>query len=652
MEHGLVQSLRILPGVLPFASILAWSVLFRFQDVSACRGWRWSLALSCTLLGVFVLVLTELLSAMHGLNARWALVGWSIYLLIPSVVLFREKLSMEVRSEFERLMGKLQQVPLWMLGMMLLVGGVTMLMAVASPPMNFDAQCYHLPRQLFWLMQGSVQPFAATYSYQNSQPVLTEYLGLNLMLLSGGDAWHNLIQWVYFVAACGLVTLITQSIGGGGRAQALAVLLIALVPVAFFEASNAKNDIAVSFFILVPLLVGLRIWTRAWIPSVLVLLLAALSAGLAMATKGTAIAYLPPVAVLITAACLRRDGGMRVLLMALIPGMLFSVLPLAPVLIRNLRTYHSVGGETAGLLNASHTPKSILGVVIKDIANQYAFGSDTSIVSLEKGVRKLLNTIGVNPDDPATTIACDQLENGAFRFFYFVGCEDVIPAPIQTTLLLLIPFFLLIPSFRGRDGTVALTAVVFGSFLLFCVIFRWQPWGGRLLIPLFYMSAPLVGNAGAMLLSRWIPLALTALGILFLTPHMLFQGQRHLFGWQSVFRLSKEEQMSIPMPGRSEEIRSVIGQLKSKEIHRILFDGKVSPMYGLLREIRIQLPQVRISSGGLLDPVAAEALVETLSSPDDPECNGLSGYHMVWKGKFYRVYLKGPEVKTFRPKEA
>jgi hypothetical protein len=598
------------------------------------------LALSCTVLGSFVLVLTELLSAVHGLNAATAFGAWSLYLFIPLILLWIKKPQNDFREEVERILCKLQQVPLWMSGVILLLCGSLFLIAIASPPMNFDVQCYHLPRQIFWMMQGCVEPFSATYSYQNSQPVLTEYLGLNLMLLSGGDAWHNLVQWMYFVAACGLVTLITRAIGGKGRAQALAVIFIALVPVAFFEASNSKNDIAVSFFILMPVFVGLKIWTKEWDVSVPILLLAALAAGIAMATKGTAIAYLPPVAFLIIAGCFRREGSLRVFLMALIPGMLISSLPLAPIAIRNLNTYHSVGGETSGLLNASHTPKSVLGVVIKDIANQYAFGSDTSIVSLEKGVRKLLNMIGVNPDDPATTIACDQLGRGSLRFFYFEGCEDIIPAPIQMTLCLLIPFFLLIPAFRSRGGMVALSSVVFGAFLLFCVVFRWQPWGGRLLIPLFFMAAPLIGNVGAMLLSPWIPMSVTALGILFLQPHMLFHGQRHLFGWQSIFRLSKEEQMSIPMPGRSEEIRSVINQLKSKEIHRILFDGKVSPMYGLLREIRIKLPQVRISSGNLLDPAGAEALVETLNSPDDPESKALSGYHLVWKGKFYRVYLK------------
>jgi len=652
MHHGLIQSLQVVFGVMPFLSTLAWAFLFRFQGRGAPHPWRWTLALSCTVLGAFVLVLTELLSAVHGLKAATAVTAWSLYLLIPLILLTARRCLINLRAEAEGILNKLQQVPLWMLGVILLLGGIMLLMAVASPPMNFDVQCYHLPRQLFWLMQGSVQPFAATFSYQNSQPVLTEYLGLNLMLLSDGDAWHNLVQWMYFVAACGLVTLMTQSIGGNGRAQALAVIFIALVPVAFFEASNSKNDIAVSFFILMPLFVGLKIWMKEWAPSVPMLLLAALTAGLALATKGTAIAYLPPIAILIITGCIRRGGGARVLLLTLIPGVLISALPLAPVATRNLKSYHSAGGETSGLLNASHTPKSILGVVIKDIANQYAFGSNTSIVSLETGVRKLLNTIGVNPDDPETTIACDQLGGNALRFFYFVGCEDIIPAPVQMTLCLLIPFFLLIPAFRSKSGMVALSSVVFGAFLLFCVIFRWQPWGGRLLIPFFCMAAPLVGTAGAVLFHQWVPLAVTFLGILFLQPHMLFHGQRHIFGWQSVFRLSKEEQMCIPMPERKEEIRSIIKCLKSDQVHRILFDGKVSPMYGLLRQIRIELPQVEIISGSASKLSDEDALIESINSPEDPVLNVLTGYQLVWKGRFYRVYLKDPESRVLKTTKA
>ena len=400
--------MQTLLGALPFGAIGAWTAFFYFLGGSVSRGWRWSLALSCTVLGVFVLVLTELLSSTHGLHAGYAVVAWALYLLSPIVILFKRRELIDVMAEVVRFVGKVKQVPIWMLVVILLLGGVTLLMAVASPPMNFDVQSYHLPRQVFWLMQGSVQHFNATYPFQNCHPVLTEYLGLSLMLLSGGDVWHNLVQWIYFVAACGMVTLITRSIGGNGRAQALAILFIALVPVAFFQASNSKNDIVASFFILIPLLIGLRIWNRGWNAKVRLLLLAALGAGLAMASKGTAAAYLPPIAFLILIACL-RVGAWRSVLLALVPGIVLVAVTILPNSLRNLNTYHSLTGPSAGMTNERHDPGSVLGVAIKNIANEYAFGADESIHAVEIATRKVLESLGLDPDDPYTDLGAAQL---------------------------------------------------------------------------------------------------------------------------------------------------------------------------------------------------------------------------------------------------
>jgi hypothetical protein len=624
----------IILGIIPFAATLMWALFFHLHPPSGERSLRSSLALACVLLGTFVICLTEALSALHLLKFIPVLTTWTVYLLIPLVVVTRGRNGIDWRGEITVILAKIKRLPLWMtLGIM----GLFFLifrMAIASPPCNYDVQCYHLPRQIYWLMQGGVQHFEATYSYQNSQPFLTEYLGLNLMMLSGGDAWHNLVQWLFFVAACGLVTLVTRSIGGRGRAQALAVLFIALVPVAFLEASNTKNDIVVSFFVLIPMLIGVRLWTGALVVTLPVLSLAALSAGLAMGTKGTALAFLPSSALLIVAACLCHRAW-RVMLLAFLPCLLLPLLPLAPVAMRNLTTYHSLGGETAGLLNAEHHPKAILGVVIKDVVNQFAFGSKDSIHTLEYGVRSLMDRLGLNPDDPATSIQTPQLDSGKFSFFYMIGCEDVIPAPVQTALVLLLPLILLFPSFRKNSGTLPLACVMIGSFLLFCAIFRWQPWGGRLLIPAFFMAAPLIGKAEDLLRPRWMPILITALEVMFLWQHISYTGQRHLMGWCSVFHFSKESQMSVAFMGRKEEIRSVMDALRSKNVSQIQVDGKDSPIYGLLREIRISLPEAKIISGHLAAPNNADAIVEAVSGDEGVVP---MGYHLDWSGKYYRVY--------------
>lgn len=621
-------------GIVPFLAMLSWGVFFYLWIKTDERSLRWSICLACIQMGGFVILLTEVLSAIHALAFKPVLAAWCIYLLVPTTLLIFGRMYVDWSEEWARLWKRIKGMPVWAFAVLVALIFVMFRMAIASPPCIYDVQSYHLPRQIFWLMQGSVQHFNATYPYQNSHPVLTEFLGINLMLLSGGDAWHNLTQCFFFVAACGVVTLITKSIGGGGRAQALAVLFIALVPVAFFEASNAKNDIVASCFILIPLLIGLRIWNRQRKADVSCLFLAALAAGLAMATKGTVIAYLPASALLILIACV-GSGEWKSLLLAGVPGLLIALLPMGPNSIRNLQSYHSLGGDAAAVLNDSHDPRSVVGVAVKNVANQFACGSDAFIKSLEAGTRILLKEIGSNPDDSHTNGNFEQLNGPNLHFLYAVGCEDEIPAPIQTILALLIPFFLLIPTFRKDAGTIALGCVLIGSFLLYCAIFRWQPWGGRLLIPAFFMAAPLVGKAEDLFRPKWLPLLITALEMAFLWPQISNTGQRHLLGWWSVFRMPKEEQMSIAFPGRLEEIRKVASILGKKHVTEVMIDGKDSAIYGLLREVHLELPDVKLHSGHLANPNHDDVIVEAVSGIDEMPPKG---YSLDWAGKYYRVY--------------
>jgi hypothetical protein len=625
----------MLLGILPFAATLVWALFFYQRSKLDARSWRWSLSLASILLGIVVLVLTEVLSGCRMLNFKTVFTAWGIYLLIPTALVISIRSDFDCAGEWNRMLKKIVSGPIWMAVGITVLLFVMLRMAAASPPCNYDVQSYHLPRQIFWLMQRSVQHFDATYPYQNSHPVLTEFLGLNLQLLSGGDALHNLTQFFFFIATCGIVTLITKTIGGGPRAQALSVLFLALVPVVFFEASNAKNDIVAAFYLLIPLIIGLRIWNREIKSTVPLLLVAALAAGLAMATKGTAVAYLPASAMLLLVASL-RSGAWRSLAIAVLPGVLVVMLVILPNSLRNLETYGSITGPSAGMSNDSHDPGSVVGVAIKNVVNQFAFGSEGSIQRCEVVTRRILTSLGQNPDDPYTNIGAAQLGGANLHFLYAVGCEDEIPAPVQISLALLIPIFLLIPAFRKGSGPIALTCVLIVSFLLFCAIFRWQPWGGRLLIPAFFMAAPLVGKVEDLFRPKWFPILITALEMAYLWPQISNTGQRHLLGWWSVFRMPKEEQMSIAFPGRLEEIRKVIGIVKVRDATEVMIDGKDSAIYGLLREVHLELPGVKLHSGHLANPNHADVIVEAVSGEHEMPPKG---YSLDWVGKYYRVYF-------------
>ena len=636
--------MRTLCGILPFFGTLLWTLAFSAATPAPRRSWRWSLALSCVLLATFAFLVTEIFSLVGLLAWTPVCTAWGLFCAAPGFLTFSSKL--EWRDEVKRVWDFLKSCPLW-IGV-LLAGTATLilLMATASPPMNFDVQIYHLPRQIYWLMQGSVEPFTASHSHQISMPVLSEFIGLNLLTLSGGDHWHNFLQALFLLAGCGIISLLVETLGGSRRASWLSVLFTVLVPVIFFEASNAKNDILLAFFVLLPTAVALRIWHRSLPPSTPVLLLSALSAGLAVATKGTAIAYLPAAALALILACLRKKAW-RPMLLAAIPGLVLAMTPAAPQLARNIQAFGSPAGPNLHHTNLERGPDNLLNVALRNIAGQFTCDYGAWNKALESRTRSILTSLGLNPDDPATTF-----EGQPFHLPYYAGLEDLAPAPAQTTLLLLLPLGYCFAAFRRHSEVALFFGIGVLSLLLFCAVFRWQPWQGRLLIPAYFLAAPLAGIFLDQLRPRWLPVIFTAWALASLRPHLIYAGQRPLFGEGSIFRNEKTDQMSRMMPGRSNEIKKMVAYLKDSKIQKPLIDGGATEIYGLLRELHQQVPQLMLRSGHQSEPGDADAIIIPFFSdagvpvpPANLNPTAPPGFTPRWIGDYYTILERASQSR-------
>lgn len=636
--------MRTLCGILPFFGTLLWTLAFSAATPAIRRSWRWSLALSCVLLATFAFLVTEIFS-LAGLLA-WTPIctAWGLFCAAPGFLAFRSKL--EWRDEVKPVWDFLKSCPLWIGVLLAGTGTLILLMAAASPPMNFDVQIYHLPRQIHWLMQGSVEPFTASHSHQISMPVLSEFIGLNLLILSGGDHWHNFVQALFLLAGCGIISLLVETSGGSRRASWLSVLFTVLVPVIFFEASNAKNDIILAFFVLLPAAVALRIWHGSLPPSTPVLLLSALSAGLAVATKGTAIAYLPAAALALIIACLRKKAW-RPMLLAAIPGLVLALTPAAPQLARNIQAFGSPAGPNLHHTNLERGPNDLLNVALRNIAGQFTCDYGAWNKALESRTRSVLASLGLDPDDPATTF-----EGQPFHLPYYAGLEDLAPAPAQTALILLLPLGFLFATFRKNSEVILLFGTSALSLLLFCAVFRWQPWQGRLLIPAYILAAPLAGIVLDQLRPRLLPVLFAAWALASLRPHLIYAGQRPLFGEGSIFRNEKTDQMSRMMPGRSNEIKKMVAYLRDSKIQKPLIDGGASEIYGLLRELHQHAPELILLSGNAESSGQADAIVIPAFPdagvpvpPADFNPPAPAGFAPSWIGDYYTIFERAPRTE-------
>src|SRR5688500_4309031 len=77
-------------------------------------------------------------------------------------------------------------------GMVLVLCGVVVLIllctgvgAFVTSPRNWDVLSYHLPRQVYWAQQGHVGLLPTNDVRMPTMPPLAEYIGVQLMILSG-----------------------------------------------------------------------------------------------------------------------------------------------------------------------------------------------------------------------------------------------------------------------------------------------------------------------------------------------------------------------------------------------------------------------------------------------------------------------------------
>jgi hypothetical protein len=513
--------------------ILAWVaaallVLGHSRPSLTLRG---SLLVAVVLAGGWLVLGTEVLSLFHALRFGPVLLLWTLPLLLLGGLL---------RLRGGGLRGWLPERPRLTLAQLLLLTamvfplGWSLCQACFAPPNNIDSLSYHLPRQVFWMQQGSVENYPTSSLRQIAMPPLTEFAGLHLMILTGSDRLHNLVQWGALVLTMCAVSLITRRFGGTTTAQLLSALWVATFPMAFLQASNTKNDVVVALWtcLLSYWVVQLRSasplpWRQA--------ALLGLGFGALLLTKGTGMIFGLPVAGVMLFLLLRyhpRRAAPALLLMTT------AVLAMnAGAFLRNYEAFGTPlprdpaihGGDT--VVNQEISVRALVSNVVRNVAPHLTTPSESLNDRLTRLVVRLHERLGLDVNDPRTTFL-----EGRFRPYTFTqDDEDTAAAPVHLLLLLLLLPAALLSSRRREAGeaTLMLLFISLAGFLSFCTVLKWQLWHVRLVVALAALLAPVFAwSWSARAMRRLTPLAVLAL-LVGLVPS-LNSRQRPLWGPLSI----------------------------------------------------------------------------------------------------------------------
>ena len=284
----------------------------------------------------------------------------------------------------------------WIAGAaLMLIAVLTLFIALASPPNNWDSQTYHLARIEHWIQNRSLKFYPTANTRQLMLPGLAEVLILQLRLLSGGDRLDNIVQWLAGAGSVIVVGRIALALGASRRGAALSRLTAASLPIGILESTSTQNDLVVTFFLLC-MAERLLAWraSRATADAAFM----AVAASLALATKGTA--YLIGLPLGLWFLIEIRPEGRRALA-PLFACALLLLLPNVPGYIRNLADSGSPIGTIGQVTN--NADFGLVALVVNGARN-LAINLATQDYPLNRRITEFvytgLDALGLDTNDP------------------------------------------------------------------------------------------------------------------------------------------------------------------------------------------------------------------------------------------------------------
>ncbi len=583
-------------GLLPAltAALLAYAV--RPVD-PVVGGLRLALVRAAVILGATAVGVVEALSAVHALTRPALVTVWCLVVVLAAGAAWWRYRRDGGRPGVElpwRDLGRGERLLVVALAGLVLA---ELVVALMSPPNNYDSQTYHLPKIEHWVVQRDVGFFPTRIHRQVSIAPGAEYLLLHLRLLTGGDGLYNLLQWCAGLGCALVAARIAGQLGGGRRAQLVTAFVVGTTPIVALESSSTQTDLVVAAWVAcVATLVLDELHRRTPVKAAALI---GAATGLTALTKATGLLGAGPLLAVWAATQLRR-APVRALANGLLVGALAVALagpylyrldetydnPLGPPYLRN-----SISMErhdpAAVLVNALHVGHTMFNTPLAPLNDATAHAID--------GLARALH---VDPDDRRIIFW-----GATFPTVSWPPDEDRASFPVQATLVLVGAVLLLIRP--GRETRLYAGAFIL-ALLLYLTMVKWQPWGNRLVLFLLVLGAPLAGlwlggvvwRPAPRRVAAWAAVAALAVGGCAGWLAVGYGWPRRLVGTGSVFTVSRTQERFNRRPQWLGDYQAAADAVRAARAHRVgLVQGEDTweyPWWVMLRGADIEALQTLV----------------------------------------------------------
>jgi hypothetical protein len=453
--------------------------------------------------GIWIVIITELLSLFHWITLAGLGLTWTAFLAVCLIGLYRQKSTTFPERLTPRTYARWYQL-LPIVAIFILTG----LVAWLAAPDTADSLNYHMPRLAHWAQNRSVEHFSTGIEQQNSRPPFAEYAILQFYVLGQGDRLVNFVEWLAMFGSVIGVSLLANLLGANLPGQLMAATFTASLPMGIVQASSTMNDYVVGLWMVCVVEVFLTIWSKSKTVRSREIIFLSAASGLAIATKPTSFAYLLPFALAIAIQLLSTGPLNRFFRFAVITILVCGALN-AGLLLRNTITYGNPmdPGQASIHANELLNGRGLVSNLLRNAGLQASTPWESVNYQLSRLIQGIHYKLGIALDDPRTTAT------GEFwvRPLTMSVNENTVSNSLHAYVF--IPFTLMaLARYKKVNLNNAIYLIlVIATFIVFSFVFKWQIFGSRYQLPFFVLIGASIGALFFSLFPKWLGYLLIAL---------------------------------------------------------------------------------------------------------------------------------------------
>ena len=422
----------------------------------------------------------EVFSLLNLINNESISTFWVTNLIIILWVFINKKSNFSFKSKFDfsRMKNFEKKYSYLIIFSILLIFIPLFFLCICIPPNNWDSLAYHLPRIEHWIQNKNIYPYPTNLIRQIITPPFSEYILLQLRILSGNDYFLNLLQYFSLIGVLFIATQLFQFLKINYKGQIVVCSVFISLPMLIFQSTTTQTDLLSAFYLLSFILFS-YLFIQDSNKASFVYLVIALSIGIL--TKYTIAIFALPFILYIIYHVLKQKN-LSLLLFTATSTVIIASIILAPFLYRNYLSFGSLTGNEyfgASMSNAKISLAYTISNSIKNIADFISVPLNAFNHLMLSFIDKIHVLIGISVNDKGANwnemnfIVNNHLnEDSAGSLLHFIIF-------IVSVILLL--------SWKDKKWVFLYIAGLILTFFIYSSIFRYSPWNNRLFLPLILL---------------------------------------------------------------------------------------------------------------------------------------------------------------------